>query len=124
MTSSSPGCDGCMVRKETEEEKEQRERRIKQMAMIVCICKGIPLGRVLPAVEKCQTVAEVNRKTGCGTGGCQGQRCGPRIKKLLSMKEARRTKAANPSDGNPPSAAENLDGYDENSSDETLEEET
>ncbi len=67
-------------------EKEKKERRIKQLAMVVCICKGIPLKHVLPAIESSETVAEVNRKTGCGSGGCKGERCGPRIKKLLSMK--------------------------------------
>ena len=51
--------------------------------MVVCICKGIPLSKVLPAVQSCHTVEEVNDKTGCGSGGCKGQRCGPRIKALL-----------------------------------------
>lgn len=68
---------------------EEKERRIKQMAMVVCICKGIPLGRVLPALEGSETVADVNRKSGCGSGPCQGERCGPRIKKLLKMKRSR-----------------------------------
>ncbi|MCX6117243.1 MAG: (2Fe-2S)-binding protein [Proteobacteria bacterium] len=66
-----------------EEEKIKNEERIKQMARVVCICKGINLGKVLKGMEGCSTVAEVNRATGCGTGGCQGQRCGPRIKMLL-----------------------------------------
>lgn len=68
-------------------EQEKKERRAKQLAMVVCICKGIPLKRVLPAIESSQTVAEVNRKTGCGSGNCKGERCGPRIKKLLQMKQ-------------------------------------
>ena len=122
--SSSPGYDGYMVRKETDEEKEQRERRIKQMAMIVCICKGIPLGRVLPAVEKSQTVAEVNRKSGCGTGGCQGQRCGPRIKKLLTMQEARRQKSHKPSDAKLAPEVPNSEGYDEPPNDELPQDDT
>lgn len=64
-------------------EKEQTEERVKQLARVVCICKGINLGRVLKGIEGCETVADVNKATGCGTGGCQGQRCGPRIKMLL-----------------------------------------
>ena len=66
-----------------QEEKNATEERVKQLARIVCICKGISLGRVLKGIEGCETVADVNRATGCGTGGCQGQRCGPRIKMLL-----------------------------------------
>lgn len=68
-------------------EQEKKERRAKQLATVVCICKGIPLKHVLPAIETSQTVAEVNRKTGCGSGNCKGERCGPRIKKLLFMKQ-------------------------------------
>ncbi len=66
-----------------QEEKNATEERVKQLARIDCICKGINLGRVLKGIEGCETVADVNRATGCGTGGCQGQRCGPRIKMLL-----------------------------------------
>jgi NAD(P)H-nitrite reductase large subunit len=63
--------------------KELAEERARQMAKVVCICKGINLGRVLSVIDGCQTVQDVNRKAGTGTGGCQGQRCGPRIKALL-----------------------------------------
>lgn len=59
------------------------EQRIRQMAKVVCICKGINLGRVMKGLEGSETVADVNRKVGTGTGGCQGERCGPRIKLLL-----------------------------------------
>lgn len=69
---------------------EKREERIKLMQKVVCICKGINLGRVLKGLEGCETVADVNRKVGTGSGGCQGERCGPRIKMLLrKMKEQR-----------------------------------
>ena len=53
------------------------------MSRVVCICKGIPLGRVLEDLPSCDTVAEVNQKVGSGSGGCAGERCGPRIKILL-----------------------------------------
>lgn len=69
------------------------EERIRMLAKVVCICKGINLGRVLKAMEGCETVQDVNRKAGTGSGGCQGERCGPRIKVLLKkMKEAKATK--------------------------------
>lgn len=72
---------------------EQNEEKIKALARVVCICKGIPLAKVLPVLDQCETVAEVNRLTGCGSGGCQGERCGPRIKILLrknsELKKAR-----------------------------------
>lgn len=59
------------------------EERIKKLSLVVCICKGIRLRAVLKGLEGSETVADVNSKTGTGSGGCQGQRCGPRIKKLL-----------------------------------------
>lgn len=69
-----------------------REEKAKQLNMVVCICKGIKLGTVLAAMEGCETVADVNRKAGTGSGGCQGQRCGPRIKILLRKMQERKGK--------------------------------
>lgn len=66
--------------------KEEREKRIKRLATVVCICKGIPLSKVLPAIKACDTVEDVNRMAGTGSGGCKGERCGPRIKVLLRKK--------------------------------------
>lgn len=66
---------------------ENREKMIKQLASIVCICKGIPLSRFLPALRSCETVECVDKQVGSGSGGCAGQRCGPRIKKLLSKRK-------------------------------------
>lgn len=63
-----------------------KEEKIKQLVKVVCICKGINLGRVLKGLDGCKTVADVNRKTGTGTGGCRGERCGPRIEILLEKK--------------------------------------
>ena len=68
---------------------EERDKMIKQLASIVCICKGIPLSRFLPALKTCDTVNCVNNKVGSGTGGCNGERCGPRIKKLLEKKQSK-----------------------------------
>ncbi len=61
-------------------------KRIKQMNRVVCICNGIKLATVLRALEGSDTVADVNRKAGTGSGGCKGERCGPRIKTLLKKK--------------------------------------
>ena len=72
----------------TPEEKAAREERIKMLARVVCICKGINLGRVLKGLEGSETVADVNSRVGTGSGGCQGERCGPRIKVLLEKKKA------------------------------------
>lgn len=72
---------------------EKAEERIRALAKVVCICKGINLGRVLKGLEGAETVADVNRRVGTGSGGCQGERCGPRIKLLLrKMKEAKGAK--------------------------------
>lgn len=65
----------------------KNEERIRMLAKVVCICKGINLGRVLKALDGADTVAEVNRRAGTGSGGCQGERCGPRIKVLLKKKQ-------------------------------------
>lgn len=72
---------------------EDKEKRIKQLIKVVCICKGIPLSKILPALPKCSTVEEVNRLTGCGTGGCAGERCGPRLKMLLKKQREMEAKA-------------------------------
>ncbi len=71
-----------------EEEKERKIKIAKQLSQVVCICKGIPLSKVLKGLEGSETVEDVNRKVGTGKGGCKGERCGPRIKILLKkMKE-------------------------------------
>lgn len=62
---------------------EQARARIKQLSRVVCICKGIPLSRILDGLPGSETVADVNQKVGSGSGGCKGERCGPRIKILL-----------------------------------------
>lgn len=67
-----------------------QKKRAVQLQRVVCICKGIPLRKVLPAVQRSTTIAEVNRRAGTGQGGCQGRRCGPRIKTLLSKAKAQR----------------------------------
>jgi hypothetical protein len=69
------------------EENTNKEKMIKQLASVVCICKGIPLSRFLDALKTCDNVGCVNKKVGSGSGGCAGERCGPRIKKLLEMKK-------------------------------------
>ena len=68
----------------SDREQVKKKQRILKLQRVVCICKGIPLGKVLPAVQRSHTVEEVNRRAGTGQGGCQGRRCGPRIKTLLA----------------------------------------
>jgi len=68
-----------------------KEERIRMMAKVVCICKGITLGRIMKGIEGCETVADVNRKIGTGSGGCSGERCGPRL--VLILKKLREAKA-------------------------------
>lgn len=75
-----------MINEESEQplsQEEQARERAKQLTRVVCICKGISLGRVLDGLPGCDTVADVNQKVGTGSGGCAGERCGPRIKILL-----------------------------------------
>ena len=77
---------------DVEQEKERKERIAKQLSQVVCICKGINLGKVLKGLEGSETVADVNRKVGTGSGGCAGERCGPRIKILLRKKKEKDAK--------------------------------
>jgi hypothetical protein len=75
-----------MSEDENERPKTKEElqiEKIKQLSRVVCICKGIPLSKVLEGLPGCETVQDVNQKVGTGSGGCQGERCGPRIKILL-----------------------------------------
>ncbi len=84
--------------KKSQEQKDaDKERLIRQRNMIVCICKGIPLGKVLPGLEGSESVSDVNKKVGTGCGGCNGQRCGPRIKTLLRKYAERKNKSKNKS---------------------------
>lgn len=84
MTSDSTKSDSSENSSSDEPENiDKRSERAKQMNRVVCICKGIPLGKVLEGLPGSDTVADVNRKVGTGSGGCQGERCGPRIKILI-----------------------------------------
>lgn len=62
---------------------EKAKEKAKILNRVVCICKGIPLSKVLEGLEGSETVSDVNQKVGTGCGGCKGERCGPRIKTLL-----------------------------------------
>ena len=74
--------------KQAEEDKQKKQKdRMLKLNRVVCICKGIPLKKVLPAIKKCETIEEVNTMAGTGQGGCQGRRCGPRIGILLKKKK-------------------------------------
>ncbi|SMF46466.1 (2Fe-2S)-binding protein [Pseudobacteriovorax antillogorgiicola] len=67
----------------TDQDDKKTPDKAKILSRVVCICKGIPLSKVLEGLEGSDTVADVNRKVGTGCGGCKGERCGPRIKTLL-----------------------------------------
>lgn len=71
---------------------DDQHEKIKQLRKVVCICKGIPLGKVMEGLEGSETVADVNRKVGCGSGGCKGERCGPRVKLLLKKYKEHKSK--------------------------------
>jgi bacterioferritin-associated ferredoxin len=59
---------------------------IKARIQVVCICKGIKQSRICDAIlQGCDTIGKVNQKTGSGSGGCKGVRCGPVITKLIEQ---------------------------------------
>jgi NAD(P)H-nitrite reductase large subunit len=82
------------------EQEDEKSIRIKQLNRIVCICNGIRLAAVLRALEDSETVADVNRKAGTGSGGCKGERCGPRIKTLLRKQRELESDTVGQSPGN------------------------
>jgi NAD(P)H-nitrite reductase large subunit len=60
------------------------EEEIKLRFRVVCICKGIRMGRICDAITSgCSTVKDVNRATGSGSGDCGATRCRPVIEQLL-----------------------------------------
>jgi len=61
---------------------------IRARFRVVCICKGIKLGKIADAITAgATTVAQVNRATGSGSGTCGNEsgvtRCRPVIEALL-----------------------------------------
>ncbi len=51
----------------------------------VCSCKGIPRKRFMEAIKTgALSLKELNRALGSGSGDCKGERCGPKIEKLLA----------------------------------------
>ena len=71
---------------------QQKEEKIKMLSTVVCICNGVKLGQILKVLDKCDYVADVNMQAGTGSGGCAGERCGPRIKSLLKKNAERKNK--------------------------------
>jgi bacterioferritin-associated ferredoxin len=60
------------------------EEQIKLRFRVVCICKGIRLGRICDAIAAgSASVRDVNRATGSGSGSCGATRCRPVIEQLL-----------------------------------------
>ncbi len=54
----------------------------------VCFCNAITHKTVVEAIDNgAKTVGDVNRKTGCGSGGCKGARCSPTIDTLLEERK-------------------------------------
>lgn len=50
----------------------------------VCICKAIPRSTIRKAIQNgARTLEEVQKVTGAGSGGCNGNRCTPKIEALL-----------------------------------------
>ena len=57
---------------------------IKARIRVVCICKGIKMGRICDAIRKgCDTPEKVNKACGSGNGGCGATRCRPVILELI-----------------------------------------
>lgn len=50
----------------------------------VCLCKGISRATIKKAITNgANTIEEVRKATGAGSGSCGGKRCTPKIEQLL-----------------------------------------
>jgi NAD(P)H-nitrite reductase large subunit len=69
------------------------EQEIIEGLKPVCICKGIRKSVFLKHIRSGLTTVEALKKaTGAGRGSCRGERCTPRIQKLIrAEKEKERT---------------------------------
>lgn len=57
---------------------------IRARFRVVCICKGVRLGKIADAIRAgATTFVEVNRAAGSGTGDCGATRCRPVIEEML-----------------------------------------
>ncbi|MCL2408354.1 MAG: NAD(P)/FAD-dependent oxidoreductase [Oscillospiraceae bacterium] len=62
-----------------------RETKDPAYAQIVCRCRGISEGEIIDAVRRgAVTVDGVKRRTGSGSGRCQGSFCGQRVIEILA----------------------------------------
>lgn len=53
----------------------------------VCICKSISRAKIKQTITGgANSLEDVQRITGAGSGGCGGRRCTPKIQDLLSKK--------------------------------------
>lgn len=68
----------------TQQRAKLTDEEIKARLRVVCICKGVRMGRLCDAIAAgARTIAEVNRRTGSGSGDCGATRCRPVIEELL-----------------------------------------
>lgn len=71
----------------------EKHRLALQKYRPVCICNAIRYPRVAAAIEGgAGSVEEVAAETGCTTGSCHGERCGPVIERLLRERGAASTR--------------------------------
>jgi len=71
----------------TYEEREKLVREKPEYGRIICRCRGISEGEILDAIRRIPgavTLDGVKRRTGAGSGRCQGGFCGQRITEILS----------------------------------------
>lgn len=60
------------------------EEQIIENFKVICLCKSIKKGRIIKAVQDgCDTVEEVNRQLGSGSGDCKGERCQEKIAEIV-----------------------------------------
>lgn len=59
----------------------------------VCLCKGINRASIKKAIENgAQTIGEVQKVTGAGSGSCHGCRCTPKIQEFIEQMNSKSLK--------------------------------
>ncbi len=71
-------------------EASQQEEKIRENPLygnIICKCENISEGEIIDAIRRpvaARSQSEVKRRVRAGMGPCQGRRCGPKVREILS----------------------------------------
>ena len=74
------------------DENETLRQKVLDKITKVCTCKGISRAAVKKAIaDGAQTIDDVKKAVGAGSGSCHGRNCLPKIQTLLDEAKSKRT---------------------------------